>query len=140
MTSKHHDCLYHVTPVRNLAAIAVEGLVPQIGPRSQQAGETDSLVHCFTAFEWVEEALKGDWARRFEESERLTLLAINLSPRGATSVECGYFVTLKPHLLWVVTDDLCRDSDFESIRNRRCVTLSEHMAAFEAKAIPETWR
>jgi hypothetical protein len=131
-TSKHCDCLYHVTPTRNLPAIAGDGLMPQIGPRSAEAGEVEPFVHCFTAFEEVERQLKEGWAREFDAGETLALLAINLSPQGADPVECAYPVPLRPHLLWVVTDEIHADSDFAALRAQECLMIKDYMPSSEA--------
>lgn len=126
LRSPHADCLYHLTPVMNLAAISVDGLIPQVGPRSARAGEVEPFVHCYSAFEVVERKLKDGWAREFDAGEKLALLAINLSPRGAHPVECAYGVPLKPHLLWLVTDDIHAGSDFAAIRVQECLMIKDY--------------
>lgn len=128
MRSKHCECLYHVTPTRNLATIGVEGLVPQLGPRAREAGEVQPFVHCFTSFHDLERA----WphlAERFPRAQSLTLLAISLSPHGAPSGECAYAVTLSPSLLWVAAIDLQRESDISALRDRECDFIADYLAA-----------
>lgn len=127
--SKHTDCLYHVTPARNLAAIATEGLVPQVGARSRRSGEIKPFVHCFTSFEDVETSLSNGMTQEFDAGERLAILAINLRPQGHMPDGCAYTVTLGPHLLWVLTDDIRAGCDFTALRDQDCVMLEDYVAA-----------
>ena len=132
MSAKHTQCLYHVTPARNLAAIAADGLVPQIGVRSERAGETDPFVHCFTSFEGVANALSRWMVEQFEEAETLALLVINRRSQPHTPDGCTFGVTLSPQLLWVLADDIKAIPDFVVLRNVECVMIKDYMAAADA--------
>jgi hypothetical protein len=130
-----------VTPARNLAAIAADGLVPQIGVRSERAGETDPFVHCFTSFEGVANALSRWMAEQFEEAEKLALLVINRRSQPHTPDGCTFGVTLRPQLLWVLADDIKAIPDFAVLRNQECVMIKDYMTATEAQLpMPEVSR
>jgi hypothetical protein len=138
VVSKHNDCLYHVTPAQNLAAIAAEGLVPKLGERSERAGETEPWVHCFTSFQRVENAFAYGLERQFDEGERLAILCIGLRPPAdIRQYSCSYNVTLGPHLLWVLSDDISLVQALAELRDRECVKIHEYMADRASEPVPE---
>ena len=137
MASKHYNCLYHVTPARNLPAIAAQGLVPQVGERSERAGETEPWVHCFTSFQRVENAFASGLERQFDEGERLAILCIGLHPPAdPRQYSCSYKVTLGPHLLWVLSDDISLVHALAELRDRECVKIHEYMADHASDPMP----
>lgn len=127
VTSAHSQCLYHITPARLLSIIASDGLQPSIGPRSQSAGETQAYVHCFTSFDAAAGAYMNWFREEFDEDEKLALIAVNLPPAGDSGWECAYAVTLRPHLLWVVSDDLGAEKDLRDVRDRDAILMSSYM-------------
>lgn len=61
---------YHVTDVKNLDSIFSDGLVPSIGPLSEQLGETGELVpavYLFTSDEACRDAMSGWLGAAFDE-------------------------------------------------------------------------
>lgn len=69
--------LFHYTPQCNVTHISKEGLRPMIGPRSQDIGEDEPLVYCFTSLEAAEEGLMNWLDEQFDQDETLCLLEID---------------------------------------------------------------
>lgn len=73
---------YHVTLMENLDCIMKEGLVPTIGERSIDCGESEELVYMFPSLEDMENALYnwlGEWYNdNYGEDIKLAALEINL--------------------------------------------------------------
>jgi hypothetical protein len=61
--------LFHVTPKRLLGAIRAKGLLPQIGPRASDAGETRAAVFCFPNRHDLDNALSNWLGEAFEEED-----------------------------------------------------------------------
>ena len=72
--------VYHVTPEVNLPSIKKNGLVPQIGPNSQDIGETEEAIHVFLDQDSLTDAMVNwesmDW--HDEEEPELSLLTLNV--------------------------------------------------------------
>ena len=72
--------VYHVTPEKNLPNIRKNGLVPQIGPNSQEIGETEEAVHVFLDYDSLTDAMMNwesmDWNE--EEQPELSLLTLHV--------------------------------------------------------------
>lgn len=69
---------FHVTPIENLESILANGLVPQIGKRSEEIGEEQERIYLFSDFEEMENALMNWLGEAFEEYEELCILQIDL--------------------------------------------------------------
>lgn len=70
---------YHVTDKKNLASIAMHGLLPKCGDRSKSIGDTRKAIYFFDCLESV-----YDWAEWLYEDkniEDLALLRFNLKRR-----------------------------------------------------------
>lgn len=84
--------IYHITPVENLAAILTGGIIPQIGPRSTELGETVSRSYYMPSLAHVEDAL-GNWLGD-ELEDYGTLVILTVDPAGlALTSECGFELT-----------------------------------------------
>lgn len=75
---------FHVTPLENVESIRKKGLVPQIGERSAEIGETEENVYLFTSYEAMDNALMnwlGEWYNeRYGEDCELAVLKILVPP------------------------------------------------------------
>lgn len=68
--SREMGTYYHVTDVENLDSIFKNGLVPSIGPLSEQLGETGEpvpAVYLFTSEETCRDAMSGWLGEAFDE-------------------------------------------------------------------------
>ena len=75
---RHMDnTAYHITPAKNLTAILSEGLIPQIGQRSQMLGEKDEAIYLFPTKADVTDALTQWLGEMFDDTEELALLKID---------------------------------------------------------------
>ncbi|GAB0154371.1 hypothetical protein [Marinobacterium sp. BA1] len=84
---------YHVTPVENVPSILEHGLVPTIGPRSEELGEPHSTTFAFVDRQACETAL-GSWlGDEFEDvpEDGLAILQIKSDIRPSSS-DAGYEV------------------------------------------------
>ena len=63
------DRYFHVTPRKNLSAIQKEGLLAQIGDRSQEAKEEAEAVFLFPSKEDMDNALLNWLGEAFEEED-----------------------------------------------------------------------
>ncbi len=72
------DRYFHVTPRKNLSAIQKEGLLAQIGDRSQEAKEEAEAVFLFPSKEDMDNALLNWLGEAFEEEDELIILQIDL--------------------------------------------------------------
>lgn len=88
---------YHVTPARNVKSIQKKGLVPAIGDRSSELGETEKAIYLFADLTDVEDAVMNWLGDAFDEDETLALLRVEL-PDGITAQ--------KTPLEWVVRDPI----------------------------------
>lgn len=69
---------FHVTPKKNIESILANGLIPQIGERSQEIGEVQEAVFLFPNFEEMNNALTNWLGDCFEEVDELVILQIDL--------------------------------------------------------------
>ncbi len=71
--------VYHITHDVNLPKIRHEGLVPMLGPNSQEIGENYPAIHVFLDMDTVEEAMMNwdtmDW---HDEDTELSLVTFNV--------------------------------------------------------------
>lgn len=67
--------VFHVTPTKNLERICVEGIIPQIGDRSNKM-ETEPGVYAFTSRLIMEEAMANWFGEEFDENEPLVCIEI----------------------------------------------------------------
>lgn len=61
---ENSKCYFHVTLMENVPSIQINGLIPSIGDRSQEFGETEAVSFLFPSEEDMENALSnwlGDW-------------------------------------------------------------------------------
>lgn len=68
---------YHITLAKNLTSIMSEGLIPQIGERSQMLGEKDEAIYLFPTKADVTNALLQWLGEMYDDDEELALLEIN---------------------------------------------------------------
>jgi hypothetical protein len=66
---------YHVTPERNLVSILKHGLMPQVGPRSREQGESGPALYAFPTYQHCEDAMMG-WLGDALGDDRVVILAI----------------------------------------------------------------
>lgn len=83
--------LFHVTEQQLLPRILEEGLQPQVGPRSLEAGEQLPAVFCFTSREAVENALSNWLGELFDElTVALVILELDASPELPAHSDVAY--------------------------------------------------
>lgn len=71
--------LFHVTPISNVNSILKDGLIPQLGERSQQLENEKEGIFMFSNYENCEYALCNWLGEEFEElEEELITLKIEL--------------------------------------------------------------
>lgn len=69
---------YHVTPSENLESILADGLIPAIGLRSADFGETDNAIYLFPDENALNDGL-GNWLGEcFEDDEQLAILRVDI--------------------------------------------------------------
>lgn len=78
MIENKENRYFHVTPKSNLLAILKEGLIAQIGDRSQEAKEDADAVFLFPNKEDMDNALLNWLGEAFEEEDELIILQIDL--------------------------------------------------------------
>ena len=69
---------WHVTTEKALKAILKEGIVPNLGPRSAEAGEKDPLVYLFPDSESCENAVTNWLGEAFDEHEKICAIEVDL--------------------------------------------------------------
>lgn len=69
---------FHVTRAEDIPSILLDGLVPQVGPRSSAFGEERAGVFLFTSFESAEHATMNWLGEEFGDDEPLALLEVDL--------------------------------------------------------------
>lgn len=100
--------LYHLTPSKNLPSILQIGLIPQIGERSQEIGESTPAIYAFLNMISVEDSLLGWLGDCFEEE---TLSLIEITPPTNLQFEFigGYEIIIKSSIpvecLKIVSDN-----------------------------------
>lgn len=69
---------YHVTTETSWETIQVDGLVPNIGPRSAEFGELDAVICLFTSMDALNDGL-GNWlGELFDERETLIVMSVDM--------------------------------------------------------------
>lgn len=104
--------LYHVTEKKNLTDIKTNGLVPKIGPRSQNAGETEPKTYLFRHREDMENAVVNWLGDEFDEDESIVALEIQMPATAAknlafdiqTPYEVTYDSIIPPNWIKDITD------------------------------------
>jgi hypothetical protein len=101
---------YHVTPLRNLKAIAEHGLVPKRGARSKRLGEKAIGIYLFPDHESLTTALDQWLFDEFGEETRLALLKVRLPMNAQIDSEVAYEVrcydVIPPENITVLSRDL----------------------------------
>ena len=88
---------YHITPVKNLTSIMSEGLIPQIGERSQMLGEKDEAIYLFPTKADVTNALLQWLGEMYDDDEELALLEIDTTHMHLTPSIADYeLICLEP--------------------------------------------
>ena len=72
---------FHVTPKQNIDSILANGLIAQIGERSEEIGESQEAIYLFPNFEEMNNALANWLGECFEDIDELIILQIDL-PKG----------------------------------------------------------
>lgn len=90
---------YHVTSASNIESIRQNGLIPQIGTRSLELGETISRIYLFTNKNACEEALMN-WLGDYFEDEEIVILEIeSVHVQGVSEAEyeiaCEHLIPFK---------------------------------------------
>lgn len=70
---------FHVTPAVNLPSILANGLIPAIGPRSQEYGETQERTYFFAYPDMVHDALTNWLGDALEDVGDMVIVAVDLS-------------------------------------------------------------
>jgi hypothetical protein len=109
---------YHVTPERNLVSILKHGLMPQIGPRSRELGETSAALYAFPSRQHCEDAMTG-WLGDALGDDPVVILA--LQPDGMPSLSSAGFEVLftksiPPSAITSITTDTGETLDLESFK------------------------
>lgn len=90
--------LYHVTPTANVESIMESGLMPQIGPRSQRAGEEDPAIYFFVTKVEMENALMN-WLGEEMGDRPISILEVRLPrPFQAVLFREGFEVGCAQHI------------------------------------------
>ena len=79
--------MFHVTRDSNIVSILDHGIVPRLGERSQECGESIAAVYAFPTVQDCHTALSqwlGDWFNDQEEEEgqAITLVIVEFDPTG----------------------------------------------------------
>jgi hypothetical protein len=90
---------YHVTSASNIESIRQNGLIPQIGARSLELGETISRIYLFTSKKFCEDGLMN-WLGDYFEDEEIVILEIeSVHVQGVSEVEyeiaCEHAISFK---------------------------------------------
>lgn len=91
---------YHVTLMENVPSIRKNGLLPQVGERSEELGETEEAIYLFPSKEDMDNALMnwlGEWYNeKYREDCDLAILEVRL-PKEISVIdeEVGYEVVYK---------------------------------------------
>ena len=103
---------WHITETRNAESILKDGLIPKIGQRSSDAGETVAMVHLFSRLEDLESANWIDDA--FDAETDISLLHVAVPASDGAWTEIDHHVS--PHLISMVSRDLDKLTICEAIR------------------------
>lgn len=95
---------YHVTTDAAWHSIQKTGLVPAIGPRSEEMGESYPMICLFTSEEALNDGL-GNWLGEYFEDEMIHILAVDMEGVGWHSNVEWEAMVLEPipvsHIAWV---------------------------------------
>ena len=76
--------LFHVTLRENLPGIFRDGLVPQVGPRSDAAGESSPAIYCFPTWADCEQALLTWLGDEFEDEVEDDVVVVRVDVPAST--------------------------------------------------------
>jgi len=97
-TKLHYNMIaYHVTTLENYVDIEKNGLVPKIGPRSENLGEVDPRIYLFPDKITCSDALMNWLGEEFDEVDSFIILEVDISKFDKKS-DVGYEVTVKEHI------------------------------------------
>jgi hypothetical protein len=119
--------VYHVTPMRNLKAIQVDGLQPRYGRRSKSSKDPKiNSVFFFKNLEDCDNALVNWLGRCFSDEARLALLAVNIEPHLITNVGCAGFecrteVSVSPAAIRILSHDVQGETSVVNLDNSSSV-------------------
>ena len=110
--SKTTMTLYHVTTKENAENIKDRGLIPTIGERSRQAGETKPKVYLFRSKTDMENALMNWLADEFDDNAELVCVTFEIPRTFTTNLEYNItaqfeitsHVTIPPEFITDVQD------------------------------------
>ncbi|PPC84684.1 MAG: hypothetical protein CTY38_01155 [Methylotenera sp.] len=110
---------FHVTPLTNVQSILADGLIPQIGERSQLLGETKPSIYLFSSAEALEGACLNWLEDCFDDEAKLTLFAVDLPEDHVLQSTVGYEATVDSvipvHYLSILSQDLMSETDLRSL-------------------------
>ena len=69
---------FHVTKKENMESILEHGLIPQIGERSEELGESEKAIYLFPNIEEMENALYNWLGECFEDDEDLIIIQVDV--------------------------------------------------------------
>lgn len=76
--------LWHVTPTRNVFNILEQGLLPGIGSRSEELGESVARIYVFTEQLALEDALSNWLGEAFDDDEALSIVVLDVAKERLT--------------------------------------------------------
>lgn len=88
---------YHVTEKTKLSSIQSEGLIPKIGERSQELGESIERIYFFRDMDSVQNALwnwLGEWFEDKDEDGDLELVILKVDLSGFKVEEEAFELTV----------------------------------------------
>lgn len=95
---------YHVTEAENIPSIISDGLVPSIGARSKELGETREVIYFFPTEEDMNNALSNWLGEEFEDVE-IAILTVESDSivRGDAPYEHVSATVIVPECITVVS-------------------------------------
>lgn len=110
---------YHVTPLTNVQSILADGLIPQIGERSQLLGEVKPSIYLFSNAQVLEDACMNWLEDCFDDEDQLALLAVDLPDDIVLQSTVGYEATVDSVIpvryLSILSQDLMSATDVRSL-------------------------
>ena len=104
---------FHVTPKENIGQIMSNGLIPAIGPRSEEANEDVALVYMFPNVSDMETALANWLGECFEEDEDYGLAPTFSEDGKSNQWFCAYYETISSSKWKVIILTLNEDGTFK---------------------------
>lgn len=86
---RENRIFYHVTETKNIPSILKQGLIPQIGPRSEMIGESIPAIYLFKDKLDVEDAVLNWLGDLVDEDESLSILKVKLPPNAVIHSDMG---------------------------------------------------